>query len=187
MADINHEQIQRLVDRARRGDRDAFSEIVTILMNPIVALTYKMTGNRDAALDLAQETFVSAWENLKAFRGEARFESWLYRIASNKAINHLNTKQSTSLDAVELESAPLSEVASPDETLAREELRQAILQFMLELPPQQRAVFELRFYKQLTFEEIAEITERAVGTVKTNYREAVIKLREYASKKGLRP
>jgi RNA polymerase sigma factor (sigma-70 family) len=187
MADIDHEEIRKLVARARRGDRDAFSEIVTLLMNPIVALTYRMTGDREAALDLAQDTFVSAWQNLRSFRGEARFETWLYRIASNKAINYTHRVQTAALNDVAAESVVDPASISPDETLSRDELAQAVLHFMQTLPPQQRIVFDLRFYKQLSFDEIAQVTGTAVGTVKTNYRLAVAKLREYASKKGLRP
>ncbi len=185
MAEVNHEKIERLVARSRRNDREAFSEIVRMLMNSIVALTYRMTGNREAALDLTQDTFVSAWENLGSFRGEAKFENWLYRIATNKAINYLNTITPVSLD--EESDPPEQSVATPEDQFTRKELREAVLAFMRELPLQQRVTFELRFYRQLPFEEIAEMTGRALGTVKTNYREAIIKLRAFATEKGWRP
>jgi len=154
-------------------------------MNSIVALTYRMTGNREVALDLTQDTFVSAWEYLSSFRGEAKFESWLYRIASNKAINYLNTVKPISIDK-EVD-PPDQSVATPEDLYTRKELRQAVLGFMRELPLQQRLTFELRFYRQMSFEEIAEMTGRALGTVKTNYREAVLKLRAFATAKGWRP
>jgi RNA polymerase sigma-70 factor (ECF subfamily) len=146
-----------------------------------------MTGDRDTAFDLAQETFVSAWEHLGGFRFEARFENWLYRIASNKALNHLSrgsVSQTVSLEDGEAGVEAIDEGVSPDRLLERGQLREDVLGFMASLPPQQRLVFELRFYKQMDFGEIAEATGRALGTVKTNYREAVAKLRVFAQEKG---
>jgi RNA polymerase sigma-70 factor (ECF subfamily) len=190
MAKGDHEGLQiqtdlgDLVGKAVQGDRAAYSEIVRRLMKPVVALAFRMTGDREAAFDLAQDSFVSAWRNLDTFRGEAKFESWLYRIVSNKTLNYLQSRkrfQSTSVD-------DLSEIqetsASPDVDLERKELQQDVLQFMSTLPEQQRIAFDLRFYKGLPFEEIASVLNRAVGTVKTNYREAVQKLREFARQRG---
>lgn len=181
---VDNEENTQLVEKAGRGDRQAFSELVKRHMNAVVALTYRMTGNRDSALDLAQETFVSAWENLARFRGDSKFESWVYRIAVNKCLNYLETRKSVSLETVPDEQLPVAETVAADQLLEREELRQGVLAFMATLPPQQRAIFELRFYRQMTFEEIADATGRALGTVKTNYREAVQKLREHAISQG---
>ena len=174
--------IDELVSAAAAGDREAFTRIVRLMMNRIFALTYKMTGERESARDLAQETFISAWTGLKDFRGEAKFESWLYRIATNKCLNFIKQKKETvDVDVF----APVA-ADNPEADLHRAELRKGVLDFMAKLPAAQRAVFELRFYKGLTFEEIADLTGKAVGTAKTNYREAVIKLRQYAIEKGWR-
>ncbi|MEW6052005.1 MAG: sigma-70 family RNA polymerase sigma factor [Candidatus Zixiibacteriota bacterium] len=187
VASVDHGKTDELVEKARRGDRQAFSDLVRKNMNAVVALTYRMTGNRDSAHDLAQESFVSAWENLAKFRGDSKFESWLYRIAINKCLNFLESRKAAPLDSIQDEQIMAPDYGSPEKALAREELRQDVLAFMNELPPQQRAVFELRFYRQMSFEEISNATDRALGTVKTNYREAVAKLREYAEKRGWRP
>jgi len=187
MARTDSEIIDRLVSRAQAGDRAAFSQLVRLTMNDVVALTYRMTGDRDAARDLAQDTFISAWEKIDGFRGEARFENWLYRIASNKALNHLAGEKShrtESLDGDTTAEPAASPDGSPDVMLQREQLREGVLAFMQTLPPQQRAVFDLRFYRQLSFDEIAKVTGKAVGTVKTHYREAVAKLRLFAIEKG---
>ena len=80
MDEKDHERIAELVVKAQTGNREAFSQIVRIMMNDVVALTYRMTGDRDTAHDLAQESFVAAWEKLGGFKGEARFASWMYRI-----------------------------------------------------------------------------------------------------------
>jgi RNA polymerase sigma-70 factor (ECF subfamily) len=184
MASADHEEIQQLVEQAVEGDRAAYSKIVRMMMKPVVALAFRMTGDREAARDIAQDTFVSAWQNLSRFRGEAKFESWLYRIASNKTLNYLHSQKR--FQPPDESSVPdrVSEIDSPDRTLEKEELQRNVLAFMESLPEQQRLVFNLRFYREMQFDEIAEVLGKAVGTVKTNYREAVRKLKELAVEKG---
>ncbi len=190
MVNADLEIVEYLVRRAKGGDKAAFSRLVRLMMKNVVALTFRMTQNRDSAYDLAQETFISAWENLRSFREEARFKGWLYRIASNKTLNYLklhSTRQVTSLDAVKTETLALvSSSQDPEHQLHEKEMQRDVLEFMATLPDQQRLVFDLRFYKELMFEEIAEITGKALGTVKTHYRQAVIKLRAFAKQKEWR-
>ncbi|MFZ5981474.1 MAG: RNA polymerase sigma factor [Candidatus Zixiibacteriota bacterium] len=181
--DTNPERWQELVEEALTGNRGAFSEIVRIMMKPIIALTYRMTQNHDAAYDLAQETFLSAWDHRSEFRGESGFNSWLYKIATNKTLNYLASRQRTSFPADDYLSEMASETDNPENVLVKKELRENILRFMTTLPDQQRIVFDLRFYKDMPFAEIARITGKAEGTVKTNYREAVKKLKEFARTK----
>lgn len=173
-----------LVMLARSGDREAFSRIVKREMERVFAVTYRMTGNRDEALDLAQDTFVSAWEKIRQFRGEAKLSSWLHRIAVNKCLNHLARKEN--FEKAEMP-APLKEdIASVDaeSEFRHVRLRGRVIEFMRSLPPAQRLAFELRFFGQSSFSEMAELTGVAIGTVKTNYRLALKKLREAARKKG---
>ena len=192
MVNAGQEIVKYLGRRAKEGDKEAFSRLVRLMMKDVVSLTFRMIQDRDSAFDLAQETFVSAWQSLSSFREEAKFESWLYRIASNKALNYLkqrSRRQATSIDPFETSTDALvanSSFHSPEQRLREREMQKDILEFMAELPDQQRLVFDLRFYKELTFEEIAKITGKAVGTVKTHYRQAIIKLRAFAEQKGWR-
>ena len=155
-------------------------------MKPIVALTYKMTRNRDAAHDLAQETFLAAWDHRSDFRGQTGFNSWLYKIATNKTLNYLASPKQVVLPADEYLAGAVSESDNPENVLVKKEMRQNVLEFMGTLPAQQRIVFNLRFYNNLPFAEIARLTGKAEGTVKTSYREAVRKLRKLAIEKGWR-
>jgi RNA polymerase sigma-70 factor (ECF subfamily) len=184
MTEANKELLESLVEQARAGSRPAFSKIVRLLMNGVTALTYRMTGDRDAALDLAQDTFVSAWENIRTYRGDAGFSSWLYRIASNKTLNYLKAPARQTVDIDSMDDQNDSGAAGPERLMEKKELAERIRSFMETLPTQQRMIFELRFYKEMPFEEIARTTERALGTVKTGYREAVKKLRAFAQKEG---
>ena len=170
-----------LIEKAKAGDRGSFSKLVRLLMPKISALTYKMTGDKDAALDLAQDTFIAAWEGLAGFEGNAKVENWLYRIATNKTLNYLK-REKRKVDDVEPDQFESS--ATPETVYADNELRRHIVTFMGTLPTEQRLIFELRFYKQMTFDETALTTGKALGTVKTLYREAVKKLRDTAHKKG---
>ena len=184
MAGPDKEALEVLVEKARAGDRQAFSEIVRRLMPQVAALTYRMTGDRDSALDLAQDTFVAAWEKLDSYRGEAGIGGWLYRIASNKSLNHIKSEARFVAESTTTEPVASEASSNPEQLLRRKELAERVRRFMLVLPPQQRLIFELRFYKGLPFEQIARATNRALGTVKTGYREAVKKLRALASEEG---
>jgi len=184
MKHLAQEALDELVDKALAGDRTAFSTLVRQLMGPIAALTYRMTGDRDASLDLAQDTFVAAWENRESFRREAGFTSWLYRIASNKTLNYLKShKRQSPTGEIDLAEASAAN-SDPEQDFVKKELASKVLGFTAGLPDQQRLIFDLRFYKEMSFQEIAEMTGRALGTVKTGYREAIIKLRKHALEKG---
>jgi RNA polymerase sigma-70 factor (ECF subfamily) len=178
------EELDELVARAIDGDKTAFSEVVRRMMNPVVAFTYRMTRERESAIDLAQDTFVAAWQKLKTYRGESKFESWLFAIAANKTLNFIKTRDRQRGDSLESTHIELTTTDTPETEMAKKELRENVLAFMESLPVQQRLAFNLRFYQQLSFEEIAKTTGKALGTVKTNYREAVKKLRRMALEKG---
>lgn len=188
MAVMDHEKIDRLATKAKTGDKEAFSEIVRMMTNDLVAMTSRMTGSVDSAKDLTQDTFIAAWKSLSGFRSESRFASWLYRIAVNKTLNFLRRQAHSPVitgevaDNFELEKGAYG--ARSDREIEQKQLKAEVLEFMQSLPSRQRLAFELRFYKQYQFDEIAEITESALGTVKTNYRQAIIKLRAFAKSRG---
>ncbi len=184
MTGSDKDTLEILVEKARAGKRQAFSEIVRRLMPQVTALTYRMTGDRDTALDLAQDAFVTAWEKLDSYRGESGIAGWIYRIASNKTLNHIKLQARLVGESAVPEPVAPEATSSPENLLRRKELAERVRRFMLDLPPQQRAIFELRFYKEMPFAEIAAATERALGTVKTGYREAVKKLRDLATREG---
>lgn len=154
------------------------------LLNPVMALTYRMTGDRDAASDLAQETFLTAWKEIGQYRAEGPVRSWVWKIAANRSLNYIESRLTRT--RIEAGNAPSETVTeqTPQRQLEQEELRRGMLAFMATLPPQQRLAFDLRFYQQLSFEEMSQVMGRALGTVKTLYREAVAKLRVHAQTAG---
>jgi RNA polymerase sigma-70 factor, ECF subfamily len=185
MTRLDRNITEPLVQQAKNGDREAFSRLVRLMMNRTVALTYRMTGDREAAKDLAQDSFVAAWQSLKDFREDAPFDSWLLKIAHNKALNHIAADKRKNHAQNEVQARA---EATEDDNLAksaREKLLASILTFVGHLPPMQKSVFELRYYQNMPFAEIAQTTGKAIGTVKTHYREAVAKLRTHAQQEGL--
>lgn len=184
MTDTKGDTLDVLVEQARSGNRKAFSVLVRQLMKPVAALTYRITGDRDSALDIAQDSFLAAWENLPGFRGDSSFASWVFRIATNKALNYRKSASVSRVESDDIDLDYVDSAASPDVILDQKALASDLMSFMHALPEQQRVVFNLRFYQHMTFDEIAQTTERALGTVKTSYREAVKKLRDFARERG---
>ena len=168
---------KELISQAKAGDRRAFDKLVRMYKDKMFALTYRMTGDREAALDLMQETFFTAFKELRRFREEAAFSSWIYRIASNKTINYLRRRKLTAF--LPLESSSKAEAAyQMDDSASYSELQKEVDLGVKSLPPKQRMAFNLRFYEKLPFAEIAKILGKSESTVKTNYQKAIEKLQK---------
>lgn len=166
-----------LVAKAKNGDRQAFDKLVKENKDKMFALTLRMTNDRETALDLMQDTFFTAFKEIKRFRGDSSFSSWLYRIASNKSLNYLKRKKILSFIPL-IGSAAESQSYEITVDLDNKALNKEIAQAVNSLPPKQKLVFNLRFYEQLQFGEIATILGKSVSTVKTNYQKALEKLQE---------
>jgi len=161
------------IRRVLAGDPNAFRALVDKYGGSILSLTYRMTGSRDDAEDLAQDAFLQAFSRLADFRVGARFHPWLYTIALNLCRNHLRRRtlvkwMSLQPTRTEDRSTPLDPPErSPDpETALLDQEAEARLQSAIEgLPLKYREVFLLRQSQELSYEEIAEITGLPLGTV----------------------
>jgi RNA polymerase sigma-70 factor (ECF subfamily) len=170
------EEQKSLVLAAQAGDKTAFNRLVKENREKMFALTYRMTGDRETALDLVQETFLTAFRELPGFRGESSFSSWLYRIASNKALNYIKRRKLVSFLPFGSQAVSEPSYEMPDAT-DNSELKKALAREIASLPDREKLVFNLRFYDELPFGEIARVTGRSESTVKTQYQQAVKKLR----------
>jgi RNA polymerase sigma-70 factor (ECF subfamily) len=165
---------RRLVQRALKGDRKAFEMILVRYQQPLINYLGRMTGERESALDFAQDIFLKAFASLESYRSTYKFSTWLFKIASNHVIDHWRKKR---VPAVSLD-APLGggdgelrlQVEDPDACVARKyelaELRAKIEQGLQRIPESLRELFVLRHVNEFSYEEIAEIKNLPVGTVK---------------------
>ena len=160
-----------LIRRTLGGDAQAFDLLVRRYQEPIFRLTHRMTRNAEDAKDLAQEAFVQAYRNLGSFRQEARFSTWLYRIAMNLCLTHRKTAAREAPD--EPDDRLRDERDDSLTTLVATERAQAVEAAIAALPPQQQATLTLRVQHGLSHREIAEVLGCAEGTAKANYFHAI--------------
>jgi RNA polymerase sigma-70 factor (ECF subfamily) len=163
------------VGRYLEGDMSAFETLMSRHERQVYGLCLRFVRNRDDALDLTQEIFIKAFENLNSFRGQARFRTWIYRVAVNHCINHV---RKNSKHFVEVEESTLAVDPSAHRRLLEEERREIVRTLVESLPPKQKAILQLRMNQNLSYEEIAEILGRSVSTVKSSIFFALGKLRK---------
>ena len=177
---------RRLVEIAQRGDIESFNELVRLFEGRVYTLCYRMLGDAESAADAAQDAFLSAFRNLRSFRGGS-FRSWMLRIATNTCYDVLRVRKrrpSVSLDIEaddESDSSPLQiadTAESPDDFAQRRELAAAIQQGLTALPDEQRIVLILSDIQGLAYEEIAQITNSNLGTVKSRLSRGRARLRD---------
>ena len=165
-----------LVRRAREGDIAAYDELVRRYQERVYGTIYHMTANHEDAGDLAQETFIKGYQALKSFKGDSSFYTWVYRIAVNKTINFLKqrkNRRSMSLDDLDfnVENDPdlvaLVSEKTPRRDIALAELQEKLNAAMQKLSDVHRLVVTLHDVQDLSHEEIADIMECNVGTVRS--------------------
>jgi RNA polymerase sigma-70 factor (ECF subfamily) len=179
---------EELVARSVGGDADSFNELVLRWERPIYALAYRTIGREEDARDVCQETFLRAFRALPGFRGQAKFSSWLYRIALNLCRDWIRRERRApvvqapdDIDLVELAAA-----AEPSESIedlvARRDMAQTVERAMALLPEEQRTAIVLKEYHGLTFQEIADLMNCPLSTVKTRLYQGLTVLRRELAK-----
>lgn len=177
---------EELVRRSLAGDKSAYGTIVERHQRRMVGYLQRMLRDREAALDVAQETFIKAWQALARYDPSWRFSTWLYSIASNAAIDHMRARRRklVSLDEpIQTEDSEVSrELPSPDDgpdLLAEgEEMREVLEKAIAKLPEEYRMLILLRHPVGKSYEEIAEMTRLPMGTVKNRIFRARQQLKE---------
>lgn len=157
----------------------AFNEMVKKYHQKVYWMVRKMVIDHDDSNDVTQEVFIKAWNGIDSFRGESQLYTWLYRIASNEAINFLNKKRrrlQVSLEDMEKE---LEDKLESDPLVGGDEIQLKLQKALLKLPEKQKLVFNLKYFEELPYEEISEITGTSVGALKASYHWAVKKIEDY--------
>lgn len=166
---------EQLIQRALQGNRSAWVKLVKRYEKSVYNYGIRMTSNREDALDLMQEIFTSVFRNLNTYRAEGTFKAWLFRIASYRCVEFYRRKKPTQAldDTPEME----CEASRPEVTLFISRDSQQLINAMAQLPLAQKAVVELKFFGQFTFDEIAEQLNVSSNTVKSRLYSALEKLK----------
>ena len=181
---------EELVAKSIGGDADSFNELVVRWERPIYALAYRTIGREDDARDVCQETFLRAFRALPGFRGQAKFSSWLYRIALNLCRDWMRRERRTpvvqtpeDVDLMEL-AAAREPSESIEDRVARNDLSRLVERAMTLLPEEQRTAIVLKEYHGLTFQEIADLVGCPLSTVKTRLYQGLTVLRRELTRTG---
>ena len=161
-----------LVVACKAGNQDAFAQLVQRHQRRVFNLVFRMLQQYEEANEVTQETFLAAWQGLPSFRGDARFSTWLYRIAYNCSLKQLEQrKRDTALQVAVQAEQSLQQESCDERAEAEMEAheRQALVREHLSmLPAKYRIVLVLRHLQELTYEEMAEILTMPIGTIKTH-------------------
>jgi RNA polymerase sigma-70 factor (ECF subfamily) len=180
--DVNDDEA--LIAAALNGSSFAWEKLVKRYESRVYNHGLRLTGNPSDAMDLMQEVFLGVYRNLHRFRGDAKFSSWLFRIAHNKAVDMnrrrqlLRTQRSSDPDdGEEFDTVPADSQDEPDVQLSEQELNQQIIDMLATLPLDQRLIVEMKVFQALTFDEIALLQDISANTAKTRFYTALRKLK----------
>jgi len=179
---------EELVAKSIGGDADSFNELILRWERPIYALAYRTIGREEDARDVCQETFLRAFRALPGFRGQAKFSSWLYRIALNLCRDWILRERRAPVvqPPEDVDLMELAAAAEPSESIedlvARKDLSRIVERAMELLPEEQRTAIVLKEYHGLTFQEIADLVGCPLSTVKTRLYQGLTVLRRELAK-----
>lgn len=186
-------QDELLIRRAQRGDADAFEQLLLEHQKNVYNLCYRMAGDPDDAMDLSQETFLRAWRCLDQYQFASAFSTWLYRLCSNICIDFLRKRRRQQTVPLTFEDADGEEqtYAVPDvQPLPEEQVelkltRETLAAAMAQLLPEHRAVLQLRVVNEMSYEQIADVLDIQIGTVKSRLSRARNQLKKILERGNL--
>lgn len=176
--DVRNREDVVLVERAQKGDRDAFNDLLVRYQDMVFSICYRVTGDYDVAHDCAQETFLRVFKKLKSFRGKSKFSTWLYTVTVNTCRNFLSSsyykKEFSTINVVrdgEVKNVVEMEVpdtrSDPEEDILSGEVEDAVQDAISKLPFDLRAVVVMKDLEGKTYEEVGETLKMKTGTVKS--------------------
>ncbi|MBC6989477.1 MULTISPECIES: RNA polymerase sigma factor [Hymenobacter] len=175
----DQEILVKFADPAARNV--AFNQLVRKYQQKVYWHVRKMVIDHDDADDLTQDVFVKVWNHLGNFRQDASLYTWIYRIATNECLNFLSSKRRKFFLPLNDITTELAAKVEADPALAGDEIEQKLQKAILRLPDKQRLVFNMRYYDEIPYEQMAEITGTSVGALKASYHHAVKKIEQYVT------
>lgn len=158
--------------------REAFPQLVKEYQQRVYRIVRKMVISHDDADDIVQDVFVKIWYNLDNFKAESSLFTWIYRIATNESLQYLRKRKNQSWFKTDI-SEELENALVSDKHIDADEIQLKLQKAILQLPDKQRLVFNLKYYEDLTYEQIAEITDSSVGSLKASFHHATKKIEEF--------
>ncbi len=175
---------QLLIQRIAEGSREAFEQLYRAWQTRLFRYLLRMVGDSGAAEELTNDTMVAAWKAAPSFKGQSKVSTWLFAIARNKALNSLRRRQPETVE-VEQAIAVAASSGGQEQSVSRDRLHNTMKDALQQLSPDHREVIELTFYQELSYQEIAEIMQCPVNTVKTRMFYAKKKLQEILEGRGI--
>jgi RNA polymerase sigma factor (sigma-70 family) len=158
--------------------RTAFSQLVRLYQRKVYSIVRKMVISHEDTDDIVQEVFVKVWNHIEDFKGDSQFFTWVYRIAVNESLNFLRKRKRMSFFNQE-DNSDLVEMLPAETGPDADEIQLRLQKAILQLPDKQRLVFHLKYFEELSYEEMADITETSTGALKASYHHAVKKIEEF--------
>lgn len=157
----------------------AFNQLVRKYQERVYWHIRKMVLDHDDADDVVQEVFIKVWKNLHSFRADSKLYTWIYRIATNECLNFLKKKRRASFFSIgDFEDSLVSKL-DHSVTVDGDQIEMKLQKALLKLPDKQRLVFNMKYFDEMKYEDMAEITGTSVGSLKASYHHAVKKIEEF--------
>ena len=181
MKNYNDKEIIVLLQEPDR-QREAFECIVNEYSEQIYWQIRRMVLSHDDANDILQNTFIKAWTNIECFRGDAKLSTWLYRIALNECLTFLNKQRANNQLSIDDADAEMINKLEGDPYFDGDEIQKVFLKAVHSLPEKQQMVFNLKYFKEMKYEDISEILGTSIGALKASYHHAIKKIEAFLEK-----
>ncbi len=159
--------------------RNAFNQVVRKYQQKVYWMVRKIVIDHDDANDITQDVFIKAWTAMETFRGDSKLYTWLFRIAHNESINFLKKKRRRFFVPINDVEGELAEKLESDPLVSGDEIQLKLQKAILKLPEKQRLVFNMKYFEELSYEDISEITGTSVGALKASYHWASKKIEDF--------
>lgn len=176
MENKSDEKLIALILRGNRKSELAFAAILDRYNERLYWHVRKILVTHEDANDVVQNTWIKVYQNLRSFRKDSRFYTWLYRIATNEALSYLQKSKKSDADNLEDHLFNLSQSLESDEWFDGSEIQTQLQKAILQLPEKQRLVFNMKYFDEMKYQDMADILETSIGALKASYHHAVKKI-----------
>ncbi len=178
MENKSDEKLINLIKRKSRKSEQAFAALLDRYSERLYWHVRKILISHEDANDVTQNTWVKVYQNLSSFRQDSKFYTWLYRIATNEALSFLQKQKRTEADNLDDHLFNLSQSLESDEWFDGNEIQTQLQKAILKLPEKQRLVFNMKYFDDMKYQDMADVLETSIGALKASYHHAVKKIEE---------